>query len=170
MQTQTVINMRNFIVLFFLLALNLGFSQKTNDLYLIYEDVENIFEKPTSIDNKNLKYIVYSLCIPNQSNPRVLFDFKDKDSTEIDFTYKGGNGHEYYFNFFYDSRKHEKFYIKKNKYIKNIISLGGILSSNVETFHEVLKRANKIFILEETDKEGNNYIAREVSFSMPARL
>jgi len=128
---------------------------------------EKIFTKQIETGNEDFKYIVYSLKIPNQKEPWFIFKFKDRDSLEIAYTVIGGNGNGYDFNFFYDSRKLEKIYLKKNKYIKNKITIDYILNSNLEIFHEVLKKANKIYILEETDKKGYRYLAREVNFSIP---
>lgn len=72
--------------------------------------------------------------------------------------------------FSYNSQQNEQFLIEEGKYVKDKINLGWIMSSNLEVFDEVLEKANHIYILENTEKEGYKYVAREVSFSEYAGL
>ena len=123
--------MKNVILFIILFVFKLGFCQDNNspiakegyDLYLIYDDIKGIFIKPIDTKDATLQYVVYTLRIPNQKDPRVVFNFKDKDSLQLSYSIKGGNGNDYDFNFFYDSKKHKKFNIKENKYLKNKITI-----------------------------------------------
>jgi hypothetical protein len=96
--------------------------------------------------------------------------FTDQDSTDLGWTAIGGNGSDYDFNFFYDSREQETKFIKEGVYIKNKLSISYLLSSNLEILDKVLEKASKTYILEKTDKPGFRYIAREVEFSIDAKL
>ncbi|SEA70998.1 hypothetical protein [Psychroflexus halocasei] len=146
------------------------YSKKGYKLHLVYENSDNIFNKPIVVINKELEYIVYSLRIPNQNDPSFVLSFTDQDSTDLGWTVKAGNGSDYDFNFFYDSREQEAKFIKEGVYIKNKLSISYLLSSNLEILDKVLEKASKIYILEKTDKPGFKYIAREVEFSSDAKL
>ncbi|HET8885298.1 MAG TPA: hypothetical protein VFM70_02995 [Salinimicrobium sp.] len=177
MPIQIVISMKN-LYIFFLISFGLNFSQnnigpvdkKGYDLYIVYEELDKIFTKPIDTTDENLHYSVYTLRIPNQNNPRFVFNFKDKDSLELGYTLKGGNGTDFDFNFSHNSKEHEKFYIEKNKHLENQISINHILASNLKVFERVLEKANIIYILEVVDEESFEYIAREVSYSKDIKL
>lgn len=180
MLIQTAINMKNLITISFLIICSqLSLAQKksnfsnkrSNVLYMVYDEKYELnFKKSTKILDDNFHAILYYLRIPNQNDPRVIYNFKGKDSTGLGITYKGGNGSDYDFNFFYNSKDHEELLIEKNEYLHNKIFIGALLSSNLKVFNKVLKKANKIYILEKTDKKGFQFIAREVQYSAVSRL
>lgn len=171
--------MNNFIILFIACLPFFGFAQDKQilesaddgyELYIVDENLNHIFQKKSEVEGEDFSYITYSLRIPNQNDPRIEFSFIDQDSTDLGWTIKGGNGSDYDFNFFYDSRKYETKFIEESKYIENKISISYLLSSNLEILDKVLEKASKIYILEKTDKPGFRYIAREVNYSIDAKL
>lgn len=180
MLIQTAINMKCFLTIFILIICfhsnfaqnNSSFSHKrSNDLYIVYDDKYELnFKKSTEILEDDYHAILYYLRIPNQNDPRVIYNFKGKDSTGLEIIYKGGNGSDYDYNFFYNSKEHEKVLIEKDRYLNKKLFMGAILSSNLEVFYQVLKKADKIYILEKTSKKGFRYIAREVNYTRASRL
>lgn len=165
--------MRQIIIIFLLFTVNISISQskKSYNLYLVNnEKCELHFKKSSKIEGKDSYAISYSMRIPNQNDPRIEFSFIDQDSTDLGWTIKGGNGSDYDFNFFYDSRKYETKFIEEGKYIENKISISYLLSSNLEILNDVLEKASKIYILEKTEKSEFRYIAREVRYSIDTKL
>ncbi|WP_159429431.1 hypothetical protein [Psychroflexus halocasei] len=148
----------------------MGSADDGYELYIVDENLNHIFKKSSEIEGEDFSFISYNLRIPNQNDPMVVLSFTDQDSTSLRKAIRGGNGSGYDFNFFYDSRKYETKFIEEGKYIENKISISYLLSSNLEILDDILEKASKIYILEKTDKPGFRYIAREVKFSIYAKL
>lgn len=165
--------MKQLIIIFVLLTVNISISQnkESYDLYLFNnEKCELFFKKSAEVKGQDFYVISYSLRIPNQHDSRFVFNFMNKDSTDLGWTIKGGNGSDYDFNFFYDSRELETKFMKEGEYIKNKILISYLLSSNLEILNKVLGKASKIYILEKTEKPEFKYIAREVRYSIDVKL
>ncbi|MGO1752338.1 MAG: hypothetical protein ACTHYV_07585 [Psychroflexus sp.] len=171
--------MKNFIILFITCLpicvllqdkQTLGSADDGYELYIVDENLNHIFKKSSEIEGEDFSFISYNLRIPNQNDPMVVLSFTDQDSTSLRKAIRGGNGTDYDFNFYYDSRKHKAKFIKKDEYIRTKLTISHLLSSNLEILDKVLEKASKIYILEKIDKPGFRYIAREVRYSIDAKL
>lgn len=110
---ETIYRMKNFIILFItclpICVLSqdkqtLGSADDGYELYIVDENLNHIFKKSSEIEGEDFSFISYNLRIPNQNDPMVVLSFTNQDSTDLGWTVKGGNGSDYDFNFFYDSR------------------------------------------------------------------
>lgn len=162
--------MRNCLYILFFFYFGFSYCQinleaeKGYNLYIYYEETGDVFTKPVGIENDSIQFRVYQLHIPNQNHPAVLFSFDKNGDLEISIKGANGNNQNYWYSFSYNGDKCKEFLIN-DSYIPNKINLNWIMSSNLDIFNKVLQKATNIYILEETNKKGYKYIAREVSFS-----
>lgn len=176
MQIQIVINMKKILIIL-LLTFIYGSAQNKSSLinkegyslYLVYDECSTLFKKPVNKTKQDYELIIYTLGLPNYKNPKIKIDFIDKDSLSLDIHLKGSSN-DYEFSFNYYSHENEKFSINKKKSLKYKFTLTDLLFSNTELLHKIMEKAYKIYILEDSSEKMNEYIAREVDFSIPLRL